>query len=54
MSAPTTAPASNPGLGGLSFAPMAASPAPLQTPSVLQAASPPAPQQAQDDLLGLF
>lgn len=54
MSAPTTAPVSNPGLGGLSFAPMAASPAPPQTPSVLQAASPPAPQQAQDDLLGLF
>lgn len=43
------------GLGGLSFGttPMAPSPA---TPSVLQAASPPPaqPQQAHDDLLGLF
>lgn len=46
------------GLGGLSFGatPLAPSPVPPQTPSALQSASPaPAqPQQAQDDLLGLF
>lgn len=45
-------------LGGLSFGatPMAPSPVPSQTPSVLQPASPAPsqPQQAQDDLLGLF
>ena len=63
-SAPAAAPQQNGlgGLGGLSFgvtpmAPSALSPMPPTTPSVLQAASPPPstqPQQAQDDLLGLF
>lgn len=63
-SAPAAVPQQNGlgGFGGLSFgatpmAPSALSPIPPVTPSVLQAASPPPPaqpQQAQDDLLGLF
>ncbi|GJE93000.1 Adaptor protein complex beta subunit [Phanerochaete sordida] len=61
--APTAAPAAQNGfggLGGLSFGtPLAPSPVPPQTPSVLSQSSSPAPpqaqpQQAQDDLLGLF
>ena len=53
LSAPTTQPQSAVPFGsfGLGGAP---SPLPPQTPSVLQAASPPTQQSGQEDLLGLF
>lgn len=52
LSAPTVQPQSA-ALGGFGLG-GAPSPLPPQTPSVLQAASPPTQQSGQEDLLGLF
>ena len=53
LSAPTTQPQSAAPLGGFGLG-GAPSPLPPQTPSVLQAVSPPTQQSGQEDLLGLF
>ncbi|TFY66999.1 hypothetical protein EVJ58_g1906 [Rhodofomes roseus] len=55
LSAPSVQPQSAAPLGGFGFSMGGApSPMPPQTPSVLQAASPPMQQSGQEDLLGLF
>ncbi|KAH9919055.1 adaptin N terminal region-domain-containing protein [Fomitopsis serialis] len=54
LSVPTAQPQSAAPLGGFGFGGGAMSPMPPQTPSVLQAASPPTQQSGQEDLLGLF